>query len=79
LEDKKMICPYCSSIMEKGHIYGDRYRLKWLSAFKKPLLGIFIAGGENIGKSGFFGRPRVTAYKCGVCSKLTIDLLDQED
>lgn len=74
-----MICPYCSSIMEKGHIYGDQYRLKWLSAYKKPLLGIFLAGGESIGKARFFGRPRVTAYKCSVCSKLTIDLLGEED
>lgn len=74
-----MICPYCSSIMEKGHIYGDRYRLKWLSSYNKPLLGIFLAGGESIGKAGFFGRPRVTAYKCSVCSKLTIDLLGEED
>lgn len=26
-----MICPYCGKEMTLGYIYGDRYRIKWIS------------------------------------------------
>lgn len=43
-----MICPYCNREMYKGVIYGDRYKLKWISQDKDKgiLLQTFVKGIE---------------------------------
>lgn len=41
-----MVCPYCGDKMKKGVIYGDRYKLKWISDKKDrgPFLQPFTKG-----------------------------------
>lgn len=71
-----MKCPYCNEEMIKGHIYGDRYTLKWLPEEKKLFLGIWAKGGIVLGEGGIDGiggRPTVEACMCKTCNKLIID------
>jgi len=69
-----MKCPYCSTEMTKGTIYGDRYALKWLPEDKKLFLGLWAKGGTKVGVGGVFERPQVESYMCRSCSKMIINL-----
>jgi len=67
-----MKCPYCNGELEKGHIYGDRYALKWLSEEKKLFLGLFVKGGLTVSDQKSM-RPKVLAYNCEKCKKMIVD------
>ena len=67
-----MKCPYCNGTLKKGHIYGDRYTLKWLDAENNLFLGIFAKGALSIGDHKSM-RPRVLAYNCEACKKMIVD------
>jgi hypothetical protein len=69
-----MKCPYCKVEMARGHIYGDRYALKWLQEGKSLLLGIWAIGGIKIGTGAGLGRPKVEANRCQACRKLIVDI-----
>ena len=69
-----MKCPYYLGEMVKGNIIGDRNNLKWLPETENLVMGIWVKGGIELGRSGgLFGRPKVEAFRCNVCHKLIID------
>jgi len=56
--------------MVPGRLYGDNYPLKWISEGRKLLLGIWVVGGETIGRRPLFGRPYAVGHRCMVCRKI---------
>jgi len=68
-------CPFCRQPLQAGRIYGDRYRLKWLGNDVPLTLGIWAAGGHEIGHGGFmqFNRPHVYGWRCANCCKIIVD------
>ena len=74
-----MQCPFCGEEMVRGYIYGDRYALKWLPEEKDLVLGLWAVGGIKLGEDSPAGRPRVKSNNCNTCSKIIIDLCDEND
>lgn len=70
-----MNCPYCGKELIEGYIYGSDVPLVWMPKDKKPFLGSFPTQGEVLKESDTpFKLPKVTAYKCGDCKKLIVNL-----
>jgi hypothetical protein len=61
--------------MNKGYIYGDRYKMKWLPEEKSLVLGIWAKDGIELGEYKGLGRPRVEAHMCRTCNKFIIDMI----
>lgn len=70
-----MNCPYCSTEMIDGNIYGDRYQLKWLPKTQKLKWGIWATNSLKLGTTSLGGnRPRIASSLCQSCQKMVIDL-----
>lgn len=68
-----MICPYCDKVMVAGTMYGDDYKMKWMPASKKLILGIWAMGAKKVGKGGLIGRANLPAHFCASCKKIIVD------
>jgi len=68
-------CPFCHQPLQPGRIFGDRYKLKWLPCDVPLTIGIWAAGGLEIGHGGFmqFNRPHVCGWRCASCCRIIVD------
>ena len=68
-----MNCPYCGKESVAGTLVGDDYKMKWMPADKKLLLGIWAMGAMPVGKGGLVGRAKLPANFCNSCKKIMVD------
>ncbi|WP_432664391.1 PF20097 family protein [Wukongibacter baidiensis] len=74
-----MKCPYCNKPMAYGTIKGDRGDLRWYSSEEKgnKFIEFLGYGGEVVStRPGF--RPVIEGFRCNDCSKIIIEVYDEE-
>lgn len=74
----KMKCPFCNNEMENGNLFGDKYKLKWVSATKKLFMGIWAKDSISIdsrtSSQRFYKRTFVVGNICKNCNKIILDI-----
>ena len=71
-----MICPYCSTEMEKGKILGDRGPLAWVPSGKKANYWSLYSDDTRLlrnQKVSLLRRTNAEAYACRNCGKLVAE------